>query len=194
MLFSLEELGHPAPAGTTENYLASVRTTPAPRALSAIASGSRGPSAAGTSDRPNMLQVKRGRSRQSQSSNASSALLPIPPFGAPQQVTRLPNGRRRITPTFLGSGGLGSLSRESSLQSIPEAPQRALFRPPIEQSHHAPLSGQHRPAQYTHPDERMELDDPRDMRAIAGPSTVRVRYGSCECEPVNRRFRLHTYF
>ena len=100
MKFELSELGNPAPPGARESFLESWRFQRAPRnGIMGNKSGGTG-GGGGTAERPNMLMVKKGKT------SSVNTLLPIPPPGAPQIITKTRDGKRRIQPAFLGLGGI----------------------------------------------------------------------------------------
>lgn len=107
MHFNLSELGNIAPAGTLETVLeASIRRY---AQRSSSQPNSRSGVVGGTSARPNVLQPRKKGALNGTTgglSRGSSEILPIPPPGAPQQITLTDKGKRRIKPAFLGTGGL----------------------------------------------------------------------------------------
>lgn len=102
--FEKRELPVPAEGGARERALATWGVQrPARGGMHATTNGLANGSA-GTAGRPNVLQPR--KKGQAAANGQSSALLPIPPPGAPQQITILANGKRRIKPAFLGLGGI----------------------------------------------------------------------------------------
>lgn len=121
MHFNLSELGNVAPAGTLETILeasirrSSQRSSSQPNGRAALTGG--------TTARPNVLQPRKKGATNGGGSGAgglgrgSSEILPIPPPGAPQQITLTQDGKRRIKPAFLGTGGLVAQSSNARTAS-----------------------------------------------------------------------------
>lgn len=99
MEFALEELGHPAPPGAQKQHLASWGFTPTHPAV--VHNHHAAPGRIGTGGAPNILMP-----RPKKQARAQTPLLPIPPPGAPQKITKTADGKKRIQPTFLGMGGI----------------------------------------------------------------------------------------
>ncbi|KAL7009530.1 HIR complex subunit [Cystobasidiomycetes sp. EMM_F5] len=98
--FDVSELGNVAPPDAGRAFLQSWHTQRTPR----FHSNHEGQTA-GTVGAPNMLVARKGGKARSGLTRESSALLPIPPPGAPQDIS-IVNGRRRIKPAFLGLGSI----------------------------------------------------------------------------------------
>lgn len=119
MHFELEELGAVAPAGARESFMDSWHFQRPERQSISLAGGVNG--AVGTAQRPNVLAARKGKPTiAGPHSPASATLLPIPPPGAPQKITRTADGKRRIQPTFLGLGGITPQPLPSSITQLGE--------------------------------------------------------------------------
>lgn len=137
MQFTFPELGNVAPA----EWTAKIRTKwdfhkPARHAVHAHAGG-----AGGTANQPNVLMARKGPRKEA----SSSALLPIPPPFAPQNITINKDGKRRIQPTFLGLGGIVAQPATTTLSAAasqqPQS-QQARYQPPVAGPSHS-LGGQY---------------------------------------------------
>ena len=181
--FELRELPMRAEAGAKERYLATWGFQRPARGLNAVANGMAN-GQAGSSGRPNVLQPRK-------KGQASNVLKPVPPPGAPQEVTMLPpnppkrtKSVRRIKPYFLGLGGIvaqplpGTGAATSNVASTSNA---------LHQSPFAPTSMQQQQGRSPFLQPALGGDvEMRDARMqdvpVTGPSQVRVGdIQQCEC-------------
>lgn len=99
MQFGLEELGNPAPPEAQKQLLSSWGFTPSHHPI--LHNHHAAPGRIGTGGAPNILMPRPKKQARTQ-----TPLLPIPPPGAPQNITKTRDGKKRIQPTFLGMGGI----------------------------------------------------------------------------------------
>jgi protein HIRA/HIR1 len=127
MHFRLPELGNVAPPGSRETFLETWKFKRPARTDFVNGSGAAG----ATAGKPNMLVARKGKNA---ARPASTALLPIPPAGAPQNITINKDGKRRIQPAFLGLGGIVAqpLSSVSSASNAASSASAAVYAPPIQ--------------------------------------------------------------
>lgn len=161
MQFNLEELGHPAPPQAQKEYLASWGFTPSYHP--AMHHGAPQHGRVGSASAPNILMAR----PKKQQARASTPLLPIPPPGAPQQITRTANGKKRIQPTFLGLGGI--IPRQGLMTT--SAPQQEQQTPSLQPAfgHTAASYGQPGPSAISSHDVEM-----MDARMQGTPRTAQV--------------------
>lgn len=100
MQFGLEELGYPAPPEAQKQCIANWGFTPSHHPA-VVHHHQAIQSRTGTGGAPNILMP-----RPKKQARAQTPLLPIPPPGAPQNITKTRDGKKRIQPTFLGMGGI----------------------------------------------------------------------------------------
>ena len=187
--FEMKELATPAEAGAQERALATWGFQRPARGSSSNLGNGMANGQAGTAGRPNVLQPrKKGQSAGNASTNGqNNVLLPIPPPGAPQQITRLPNGKRRIKPTFLGLGGIVAQplpGREPVTSSMANIAQNETFQGSPFAS--TSMQQQHGRSPFLQPAFNgggdVDMIDARMQGVpVTGPSQVRVRYILLTC-------------
>ena len=117
MQFSRGELCNPASSEAQQDFLRSWRFDRPSRSDSSTMAGG----FSGTASAPNMLVARKGGRAKSALSRGSSVLLPIPPPGAPQEIT-IVNGKRRIKPAFLGMGSVVPMTSTGSSRATTSQP------------------------------------------------------------------------